>query len=176
MSSERLDVIIFGASGYTGQYTVFEGVKVLKGLKWGVSGRNKEKLESVLSTVGKKAGQDLSKIPIVIADIKDQNSLVEMAKRAKVVVNCCGPYRHFGEQVVTACIEAGTHHVDVSGEPQYMETMQLKYHEQAQEKGVYIVSACGFDSIPCDLGIVFLQETFGGTLNTGNCETCTDLL
>lgn len=166
MSSDRLDVIIFGASGYTGKYTVYEGVKVLKGLKWGVAGRSKEKLEEVLKEMGKKAKQDLSETPIIIADIKDEKSLLEMAKKAKVIVNCCGPYRHFGEQVVKACIEAGTHHVDVSGEPQYMESMQLKYNEQAREKGVYIVSACGFDSIPADMGLVFLQEKFNGTLNS----------
>lgn len=151
MSSERLDVVIFGASGYTGKYTIYESVNVLKGLKWGVAGRNKEKLESVLGEMGKKADRDLSKIPIIIADVGDEKSLVKMAEQAKVVVNCCGPYRHFGEQVVKACIEAGAHHVDVSGEPQYMETMQLKYNEQAREKGVYIVSACGFDSIPADV-------------------------
>lgn len=166
MSSDRLDVIIFGASGYTGKYAIYEGVKVLKGLKWGVAGRNKEKLESVLEEMGKKAGQDLSKTPIILADIKNEKSLLEMAKQAKIIVNCCGPYRHFGEQVVKACIEAGTHHVDVSGEPQYMETIQMKYNEQAREKGVYIVSACGFDSIPADMGTVYFQEQFNGTVNS----------
>ena len=166
MSSERLDVVIFGASGYTGQYTVYEGVKVLDGLKWGVAGRSKEKLETTLAEMGKKAEKDLSKTPIIIADVNDEKSLLEMAKQAKVIVNCCGPYRHFGEQVVKACIEAGTHHVDVSGEPQYMETMQLKYNDQAREKGIYIVSACGFDSIPADMGVVFLQDKFEGTLNS----------
>lgn len=166
MSSERLDVVIFGASGYTGKYTIYEAVKILKGLKWGVAGRNKEKLESVLEEMGKKAKQDLSKTPIIIADVNDEKSLLEMAKGAKVIVNCCGPYRHFGEQVVKACVEAETHHVDVSGEPQYMETMQLKYNEQARKKGVYIVSSCGFDSIPADMGVVFLQEKFNGTVNS----------
>ena len=166
MSSERLDVVIFGATGYTGKYTIFEGVKILAGLKWGVAGRSKEKLESVLAEMGKKAKQDLSKTPIIIADIKDQKSLVEMAKQAKVIVNCCGPYRHFGEQVVKACIEASTNHVDVSGEPQYMETMQLKYNDQAREKGIYIISACGFDSIPADMGTNFCEEKFNGTLNS----------
>ena len=122
MSSERLDVVIF-VSSYTGKYTIYEGVAVLKGLKWAVAGRNKNKLEGVLAEMGKKAGKDLSKTQIIIADVGDEKSLVEMAKQAKVVVNCCGPYRHWGEQVVKACIEAGTHHVDVSGEPQYMETV-----------------------------------------------------
>lgn len=166
MSSDRLDVVIFGASGYTGKYAIFESIKVLKGLTWGIAGRNKEKLENVLAEIGQKAGEDLSKTPIIIADVGDEKSLLEMAKRAKVIVNTCGPYRHWGEQVVKACIEAGTNHVDVSGEPQYMEQMQLKYNEMAREKGVYIVSACGFDSIPADMGIVFLQEKFEGTVNS----------
>lgn len=143
MSSSKLDVVIFGASGYTGKYTVFEATKVLAGLTWGVAGRSKEKLERTLAEIGKKAGQDLSTLPIIIADVGDQKSLVEMAKRAKVVVNCCGPYRFHGENVVKACIDGGAHHVDVSGEPQYMESMQVKYHEEAQQKGLYIVSACG---------------------------------
>lgn len=142
-STKKLDVVIFGASGYTGKYTVYEATKVLAGLTWGVAGRNKEKLERTLAEMGKKAGKDLSTLPIIIADVGDAQSLLEMAKRAKVVVNCCGPYRFFGESVVKACVDAGTHHVDVSGEPQYMESMQLKYHEEAERKGIYIVSACG---------------------------------
>lgn len=179
MTSTKLDIIIFGASGYTGKYTVYEGVKLLKGLKWGIAGRSREKLEEVLEVMGKKAGEDLSKIPIIIADVKDQNSILQMAKQAKAIVNCTGPYVQFGEPVVKACIEAGTHHVDVSGEPLFMESMQLKYNEQAREKGVYIISACGFDSIPAELGIQFLQDNFnGGTVNSGKAEsfTCGQML
>lgn len=89
-----------------------------------------------------------------------------MAKQAKLVINCCGPYRLYGEVMVKACIEAGTHQVDVSGEPEYMEKMQLEYHDDAVKKGIYAISACGFDSIPSDLGIVFLQQNFSGTLNS----------
>lgn len=165
MSSSKLDVVIFGASGYTGKYTVYEATKVLAGLTWGVAGRSREKLERTLAEMGKKAGQDLSNLPIIIADVGDQKSLVEMAKRAKVVVNCCGPYRFSGEAVVKACIDGGANHVDVSGEPQYMENMQLKYHDEAQQKGVYIVSACGFDSIPADVGLNFFEKEFDGTVN-----------
>lgn len=173
MTSTRLDIIIFGASGYTGKYTVYEGVKLLKGLTWGIAGRNREKLEEVLDIMGKKAGEDLSKIPIIIADVKDQDSLLQMTKQAKIIVNCTGPYVQFGEPVVKACIDAGTHHVDVSGEPLFIESMQLKYNEQAREKGVYIISACGFDSIPAELGIQFLQDNFnGGTVNSGKISRC----
>ncbi|KAH8310993.1 hypothetical protein KR044_003793 [Drosophila immigrans] len=166
MATERLDVIIFGATGFTGKYTVYEAVSVLKDLRWGIAGRNREKLQSVLKEMGAKAKKDLSHIPIVIADVNDQQSLLEMAKSCRIVVNTAGPYRFYGENVVRACIEAGTHHVDVSGEPQYMETMQLKYNERAKERGVYIVSACGFDSIPADMGIVFVEKNFDGVVNS----------
>lgn len=84
----------------------------------------------------------------------------------QVIVNTCGPYRFFGEPVVEACIKAGTHHVDVSGEPQYMENMQLKYDQAAMAKNVYIISACGFDSIPADLGTVFVEKNFNGVINS----------
>lgn len=166
MAAEKLDVIIFGATGFTGKYTVYEACSVLENLRWGVAGRNREKLEAVLKEMGAKANKNLMNTPIIIADINDEKSLVEMAKRCRVVVNLCGPYRFYGEPVVKACIEAGTHHVDVSGEPQYMETMQLKYHAKAQEKNVYIISACGFDSIPADMGVVFIEKNFDGVVNS----------
>ncbi|KAH8419208.1 hypothetical protein KR222_010588 [Zaprionus bogoriensis] len=165
MTSERLDVIIFGATGFTGKYTVYEAVSVLKDLRWGIAGRNREKLQQVLKDMGAKAKTDLSQIPIVIADVNDEASLLQMAKACRIVVNTTGPYRFYGEKVVLACLEAGTHHVDVSGEPQYMESMQLKYNERAKERGVYIISACGFDSIPADMGVVFVEKNFDGVVN-----------
>ncbi|XP_062705548.1 saccharopine dehydrogenase-like oxidoreductase [Aedes albopictus] len=167
MPSQRpLDVIIFGATGFTGSCTVYEAVKLLEDLRWGVAGRNQEKLAQVLQQVGRKTGVDLSRIPTLIADVNDPGSLKKMAEQCQIVVNCCGPYRLFGEPVVKACVEAGTHHVDISGEAHYMERMQLLYHAEAQQKGVYVVSACGFDSIPGDMGVVFLENEFNGTVNS----------
>lgn len=164
--ANRLDIIIFGASGFTGKHTIPYVYKLAKAdgrsLSWGVAGRSEQKLKATLDEVSKKLEANFADIPTIIADVKDEESLKKMAERARIIINCCGPYRFYGEPVVKACIEAGTHHVDVSGEPQYMETMQLKYHKDAQEKGVYVVSACGFDSIPTDMGVVFLQEKFEG--------------
>lgn len=85
---------------------------------------------------------------------------------SKVLVNCVGPYRLYGEPVVKACIEAGTHQVDVTGEPQYMERMAHEYNDKAKEKKTFIVSACGFDSIPADMGVVYLEKHFEGTVNS----------
>lgn len=160
-------MIIFGATGFTGKYTILQSVKLLKGLKWGVAGRSRAKLEEVLQEMGKKATVDLKDIPIIVADVEDTASLDQMAAQCRIVVNCCGPFRFHGEPVVAACVDAGTHHVDVSGEPQYMEKMQLEYGEKAKEKNVFIVSACGFDSIPADMGVLFLEKNFdGGVVNS----------
>lgn len=166
MSSDRLDVVIFGASGFTGKFTILEGVKLLSGLKWGIAGRNKRKLEEVLVEIGEKLGENLTNIPIIVADVDDEKSLIAMTKQAKVIINCCGPFRLWGEQVVKACLITQTHHVDVSGEPHFMESMQLKYNEEAKHSGIYIVTGCGLDSIPADLGVVFLESEFDGTLNS----------
>ncbi|XP_049821225.1 saccharopine dehydrogenase-like oxidoreductase isoform X2 [Aethina tumida] len=168
--TDRLDMLILGATGFTGKHCIAPIAKLSKAhgrnLTWGVAGRSESKLKDVLDEVGKEIGQDLSKIPLVIADIHDDDSLKSMAEKTKCVINCCGPYRFLGEAVVKACIAAGTHHVDVSGEPQYMEKVQLEQSEEAEKKGVYVVSACGFDSIPSDLGVVFLEQKFEGTLNS----------
>ncbi|XP_004537189.1 saccharopine dehydrogenase-like oxidoreductase [Ceratitis capitata] len=166
--SQKLDVIIFGATGFTGQIVVEKALEVLEGLTWGIAGRNKSKLENVLSTAGKAIGKDLSAVPVILADVEDPYSIEQMAKKCKIVINCCGPYRFYGEAVVKACIEAGTHHVDISGEPQYIDGMQVKYHQLAQEKRTYIISNCGFDSIPAEMGVIHAEKNFPGTVNS--CE------
>lgn len=165
---DKLDIIIFGATGFTGKAVVYQMVKLAKekGVTWGISGRTRNKLDDVLKEVGEKTGEDLATVRVILADVKDASSLQNMASQARVVVNCVGPYRLYGEGVVSACIASGTHHVDVSGEPQYMERMQLEYHKAAEEKGVYAISSCGFDSIPADLGTVYLMNKFKGDLNS----------
>ncbi|CAH0723486.1 unnamed protein product, partial [Brenthis ino] len=165
----RLDLVIFGATGFTGKHAVQEQCRISKeypGMTWGVAGRNQSKLEEMLKEISKKTDEDLSSVKIIIADVQDEKSLKEMCSQAKVLVNCCGPYRHYGEPVVKAAIDSKTHYVDVSGEPQFMETMQLVYDQAARDAGVYVVSACGFDSIPNDMGVIYLQQNFGGTLNS----------
>lgn len=127
---DRLDVVIFGASGFTGKYTVYQSVKILNGLKWGVAGRSKGKLEDMLKEMGNKAGTDLSKIPIILADLEDEQSLKKMTEKAKVIVNCCGPYMLYGEPIIKACIASSTHHVDVSGKFEFLNSLisQLMTH------------------------------------------------
>lgn len=161
MAQERpFDFIIFGATGFTGKHCVFQAPKLLAGYKWAVAGRSRPKLELMLREIGTELGADLSAVPIVLADVKDAPSVVELAKLCRVLINCCGPYLMYGEPVVQACIETATDYVDVAAEPQFMELMQLKYHANAQERGVYSISACGFDSILCEMGMIFAEENF----------------
>uniref|UniRef100_A0A1B0B7A7 Saccharopine dehydrogenase NADP binding domain-containing protein n=1 Tax=Glossina palpalis gambiensis TaxID=67801 RepID=A0A1B0B7A7_9MUSC len=159
--SRNLDAIIFGASSYTGQFVIEEALEILKDFRWGIAGRNEKKLKRMLSDIEAKIKKDLTHVPIIIADVNDTSSLEIMAKQCRIVLNCCGPYNILGEPVVKACIDAGTHHVDITGEPQFIGNMLLKYNDLAKEKGVYIVYACGLESVPAELGVLFAEEHFG---------------
>lgn len=165
----RLDLVIFGATGFTGKQAVIHMVKFAKKYEigsWGVAGRSESKLDALIKEVSTKTGEDISSVKIIIADIDDEKTLKDMCGQTKMIVNCCGPYRMYGEPVVKAAVENKTNYVDISGEPQFMELMQLRYDELAREAGVFVVSACGWDSIPCDMGVIFLKQHFSGTLNS----------
>lgn len=100
----------------------------------------------------------VSEIPIFEADINDIESLNRMTQSARIIINCVGPFCILGEPVVQACIQSGTDYVDITGEPEFAERIYLKYHQKAIENNVLIVSTCGFDSIPADLGVLYAQE------------------
>lgn len=166
--ARKYDFILFGATGFTGKYCIFEATKILSGYTFAVAGRSRAKLEAVLEEMGNEFGKDLTSVPIVIADVDNEPSLLKMAQQCRVLINCCGPYRFYGAPVVKACMLAGTDHVDVTGEPQFMEKMQLEYHQEAQDKGIYVVSACGYDSIPSEMGMLYAEQQFPGTLHSAD--------
>uniref|UniRef100_A0A336M6M7 CSON012811 protein n=1 Tax=Culicoides sonorensis TaxID=179676 RepID=A0A336M6M7_CULSO len=159
-----LDFIIFGASGFTGKFTVLEAVTILSDFRWGIAGRDLDKLKHVLSDVSVKVDKDLSKIPIIIADVEDMASLRRMTSDCKVLINCVGPFHLYGEPVVHACIDTSTHQIDICGDPGYILNLMLKYNDEAREKGSFIVPACGVDSIPGDIGVIYLESQFDGTV------------
>ncbi|KAL2098569.1 hypothetical protein ACEWY4_005049 [Coilia grayii] len=170
-SSRPYHIIIFGASGFTGQFVIEEVARTSsegpKGtLKWAVAGRSKQKLEKVLE----QAAEALSKpelkleVDVIVADVGEPDTLAAMCKQGVIVLNCVGPYRFYGEPVVKACVENGAHCIDICGEPQFLEGMQLNYHSQASKNGVYIIGSCGFDSIPADMGVLYTRDQFKGTL------------
>lgn len=166
-AEKEFDIIIFGATGFTGKYVVEYVAKISKDqLKWAVAGRSANKLAEVLAEVSVISGKDINHVTIIEADVGNDESLENMCKRTKLIVNCVGPYRFYGEPVVKACVQNGSHHVDISGETEYLEKMQLKYHDQARTANVYIVGNVGYDSIPCEMGIQFLQANFNGDVNS----------
>lgn len=118
MADKAYDIVLYGASGFTGAYVLETIAKHdFYQLKFAVAGRDKKKLEKTLHEVSQTVGRDLSKLPIILADSKNEQSLADMAKQAKVVINVVGPYRLYGEAVVKAAVENGASHVDISGEP-----------------------------------------------------------
>ncbi|XP_062378069.1 saccharopine dehydrogenase-like oxidoreductase [Sardina pilchardus] len=170
-SARPYHIIIFGASGFTGQFVIEEVARTSsegpKGtLKWAIAGRSRQKLEKVLEQAADVLGKPelKSEVDIIVADVGEPDSLAAMCKQGVIVLNCVGPYRFWGEPVVKACVENGAHHIDICGEPQFLEGMQLNYDKQASEKGVYIVGSCGFDSIPADMGVLYTRDQFKGTL------------
>lgn len=172
-SNRPYHLVIFGASGFTGQFVAEEVARTASegpngSLKWAVAGRSRQKLEKVLEqAAGVLDKPELrSEVDIIVADVGEPDSLAAMCKQAVIVLNCVGPYRFYGEPVVKACVENGAHHIDVCGEPQFLESMQLNYDSQAAEKGVYLIGSCGFDSIPADMGVLFTRDQFKGTLTS----------
>lgn len=130
--SRPFDFIIFGATGFTGKYCVFQAPKLLAGYKWAVAGRSRPKLEAMLKDIGTELGVDLSSTSILLADVANRPSLSKLTSQCRVLINCCGPFVMYGEPVVQACIESATDYVDVAAEPQFMEKMQLEYHAGAE--------------------------------------------
>lgn len=166
--TKAYDIVIFGATGFTGQFVVDEVARVSEeeALTWAIAGRTMAKLQKVLEESSQRSGKNLEDIPIIIADVGNYQSLVDMSQKTKVVLNCVGPYRFHGEEVVKACIEGGANHLDISGEPQFLEKMQLMYNAKARENSLYVVGSCGFDSIPADIGVLYTRNKFKGDLNS----------
>ena len=153
--SKAFDVIVFGATGFTGRL-VAEYLQSTYGtggeVAWAMAGRNRAKLAEVRSAIGAS-----DSLPLLLADAADAASLQALVAQAKVVISTVGPYQLYGEPLVTACAQGGTDYVDLCGEPGWMARMIGKLDAPARASGARIVFSCGFDSIPFDLGVVFLQ-------------------
>jgi saccharopine dehydrogenase (NAD+, L-glutamate forming) len=148
------DVVLFGATGFTGSLTAayLRTAAHLgdagKGTRWAVAGRNPDKLAALRDRLGLE-------VPVLVADSTDPASLRRVAERTRVVATTVGPYVIHGEPLVAACAETGTDYADLTGEPEFVDRMYVRYHATAQRTGARLVHACGFDSIPHDLGAQF---------------------
>lgn len=155
-NSRKFDIVVFGASGFTGRLVVDYMQRQYppsSGLRWAVAGRNRDKLESVLAEIGVVADS----LPILVADVDKPSSLDAIAADTRVVLTTVGPYAKYGSPLVDACVRHGTDYCDLAGEVQWMRKMIDRHQSEAEKSGARIVHSCGFDSIPSDMGVHFLQ-------------------
>jgi short subunit dehydrogenase-like uncharacterized protein len=155
VSDERAtDIVVFGATGFVGKLiTGYLAEHAPDGVRVGLAGRSTEKLEKVRAGLDPRAAD----WPLVVADSSDPESLAAMARSTRVVATTVGPYRKAGVPLVEACIDAGTDYLDLTGEVLFVHEI-LAHHDRAAAAGARIVNACGFDSIPSDLGVYLLNE------------------
>jgi short subunit dehydrogenase-like uncharacterized protein len=151
----KYDIVVFGASGYTGRLVAeyLQGEYANTGLKWAMAGRSLDKLASVRTALGIPDSVDL-----VSVDSDDAASVGQMVSDCKVVITTVGPYQLYGEELIKQCAEQGTDYVDLSGEPSWMHETIAQHSAAAKASGARIVHSCGFDSIPFDLGVYYLQQ------------------
>ena len=154
MSNNReYELILWGATGFTGALVARHLVDTYgDGLNWAIAGRNLDKLEKLKKELGSPA------VPVIQADSSDRGSLDAMVKRTRVVCTTVGPYASYGTELLAACAHEGTHYCDLTGEVQWMAHTIKHYQQVAEASGARIVHTCGFDSIPSDLGTLYLQQ------------------
>ncbi|ALE17544.1 hypothetical protein AMC99_02268 [Altererythrobacter epoxidivorans] len=157
MATREFDIIVYGATGYTGRLVAEHFVREYgsrdDGPKWAMAGRSLAKLESVRDEIG--APQST---PLVVADADDAASLEAMCNRTRVVITTVGPYQLYGDALVAACVKTGTDYTDLCGEPVWMRQIIDEHQAAAEASGAHICFSSGFDSIPFDLGVLMTQK------------------
>jgi short subunit dehydrogenase-like uncharacterized protein len=164
MPSSKFDIIVYGATGFTGQLVaeyLAEHYRGDRNLKWAMAGRSLDKLASVRDAIGAPAD-----IALIVADAGNPSSLKAMVDQTRLVLSTVGPYQLYGSDLVAACAASGTDYLDLCGEPVWMRQMIDAHEPAAKSSGARIVFSCGFDSLPFELGVFFAQETAKKTLGT----------
>lgn len=158
MTQTNYDLVVFGATSFVGQiltrYLAEYFSTQQEQLRWAIAGRSQQKLQDLKSSLG-TLGESL---PILIADANNQAELNALCAQTRVVVSTVGPYALYGEPLIQACVTNGTDYCDLTGETQWIKKMIEKYESQAQQSGARIVHCCGFDSVPSDMGVYYLQQ------------------
>ena len=156
MANREFDIVVFGATGFVGKilchYLVHEHLE--PNLSWAMAARSSPKLSALKQELGDAA----QNIPVIVADSNEEEALRAMCERTAVVISTVGPYALYGETLVKTCASTGTDYCDLAGEPQWIRRMIERYQSYAEARGARIVHCCGFDSIPSDLGVKFLQQ------------------
>ncbi|CAH0481931.1 unnamed protein product [Peronospora belbahrii] len=174
---QRYHVIVYGATGFTGslvtRYLITESESALtnpKALKWAIAARSEAKLSKIKEILKTKlptvAPQLIDSIPVIVANSKDKESLVEMVQQTKVLVSLVGPYKLYGELLIKACVDNGVHYCDLTGEIVWIEEMTAKYAAIAAKTGAVVVNCCGFESIPSDITTYLICDRIQQKLNS----------
>ena len=153
---KEFDFVVFGATGFTGKLVVeylVEKYSESPDISWAIAGRSSDKLESVAKL--KKVPEE---VPLIVADSNDIESINNLISITKCVLTTVGPYQLYGNSIIAACANSGTDYVDLCGEPGWMHEKINEFNNIAKKSGSRIVFSCGFDSIPFDLGVLFLQD------------------
>lgn len=160
MSEQEVDqardyeVVVWGATGFVGRLVCERLLETPGDVRWAMAARSQEKLDALRAELG-AAAQD---VPVIVADASEPSSLERLVSSTKVVLSTVGPYAKYGSALVAACAAHGTDYCDLAGEPQWIRKMIDAHQARAQESGARIVPCCGFDSIPSDLGVLYLQN------------------
>jgi short subunit dehydrogenase-like uncharacterized protein len=157
MSSQSYDLVVFGATSFVGKILtryLWEEFGAHGEIKWCAAGRSMPKLEELRNSLGATAAT----LPLIVADATDEAKVRELCASTRVVVSTVGPYALYGETLIKVCAESGTDYCDLTGEVQWIRRMLQRYESAARHSGARIVHCCGFDSIPSDLGVHFLQR------------------
>lgn len=159
-ATPNFDLIVFGATSFVGQILtryLAETYGLNGELKWAIAGRSESKLQSVRGSLVPVLGDEAKHLPILLADAARDEQVRALCEQTNVIVSTVGPYALYGEPLVKACAESGTDYCDLTGEPQWIKRMLEKYEASAKASGARIVHCCGFDSVPSDMGVYFLQ-------------------
>lgn len=150
---KKYEIIVYGATGFTGQICCKYLRDNYTDLVWAMAGRNGDKLEEIKSNLNLDCD-------VVVADGADIEALRSLTSQTKVVLSTAGPFARYGSLLVQACVESGTHYTDITGENHWVRGLIDKHHSEAASKGVRIIPSCGYDSIPSDLGAFFTISQF----------------
>ncbi|WP_257165687.1 trans-acting enoyl reductase family protein [Bradyrhizobium sp. SRS-191] len=156
MTSSKFDLVVYGATGFTGKLVAEYLATQYRGdtsLRWAMAGRSLDKLAAVRDEIGAPADT-----PLIAADASDPESLKAMVAQTRLVLTTVGPYQLYGNELVALCAETGTDYVDLCGEPVWMRQMIDRHQAAAEKSGARIVFSCGFDSVPFELGVYFVQQ------------------
>ena len=171
-NDREFDVVLYGATGFVGKLTAEHlAAAVPDGVRIALAGRSAAKLDALRSSLPERARH----WPLITADAADPAALVALARRTVAIATTVGPYLSYGMPLVEACAEAGTHYADLTGEVLFMRRTADKLHDVAAASGARIVHACGFDSIPSDLGVLLLHDLAGDDPLTDTTLAVTDL-